>query len=138
MSIEWPAGMPGKLLRDGWGMTPQSPLKRTEMDDGSVAVTRRFHRVRTTFQVRWDMTPVQFEVFKDFWLRDLDGGRAWFDAPVFTGTAEETLTVRFARIDPPWEAVSPRPGLIEVRAELEIADLPALSDEDRATLEGQL
>lgn len=134
----WPNALPARVLREGWSVRPVSPLRRTEMDDGAIAVTRRFARVRTVLPVRWEMTADQFEVFKDFWLRDLGAGQAWFDAPVFLGFAAVVKRVRFASADPVWTAESPAPGIVFVAAELEMSDMPALTDAERAAFEANL
>lgn len=133
----WPSALPARVLRDGFGLQPQSPNRRTEMDDGAVAVTRRYARIRTVLSVRWEMSARQFEVFKDFWRKDLNGGAAWFDAPVFLGYVTVTRRVRFAS-DPPWQVTSPAAGIYFVNAELELADLPALTDSERTGFETDL
>lgn len=134
----WIEGLPANVLTEGWGVRPEAPLRRTEMDDGGVAVTRRLHRTRTVLPVRWEMTDTQWRVFLDFWLVDLAGGQAWFDCPLTLGRSIQTLRVRFVQTSPPFQVTTPAPGYKDVATELEINDLPALAPATRAAFEAQL
>lgn len=115
-------------------MTPDDPARRTEMDDGAVAVRRRFHRLRTIIGLSWDLTPHQFALFKAFWALDLDAGTGWFEAPVFDGDCTAVRRLRFAA-SPPWRASQPVNGRLQVASEVELADLPVYTGNDRLSLE---
>lgn len=130
----FPAFLPLKVLRDSWSMVPDSPLRRTEMDDGAIAVERRFARVRTVVSVGWDFDGAGFELFRHWWLHDLDAGARWFQAPVFEGLGETTRSARFAS-NPPWQATSPVNGVLTVTFQLELLDLPVITAQERTVLE---
>lgn len=133
----WPCALPCCVLRGAWGMEPVSPNRATEMDDGSVAVTRKLALIRTLTDVGWETNPTEFEIFKAWWRGDLDAGRLWFDGPSYEGGGcTEWRRLRFAAGEtPPWRVTQPSNGRLLIAARLEIADLPVISPEDRESLE---
>lgn len=118
-------------------MVPKSPNRRTEMDDGAIAVTARHSRVRTVIMVRWRLTPAQYELLGDFWERDLSKGTAWFSAPVFEGLRVRHHDARFAAEDP-FTSSSPLSGVFEVATELELRERPRLTQAERIAIDTSL
>lgn len=80
--ITLPAYLPQYSLRNGWSRVPVSPHKRTEMDDGEIAVARRFARTRGLEQMTWELDQYQFDIATHFWEVDLNAGGDWFLAPL--------------------------------------------------------
>lgn len=127
-----PAGVPGLALRDAWSVQPDDPLRRTQMDDGQVAVERRFHRLRAIYGVAWELTAAQYDLVQVWWADILDAGQSWFLAPVVEGLRTELRQVRFVA---PFGVTSPACGIFVLQGEVELADLPRLSAAQRMALE---
>ena len=100
----------------------------------SISVERRHHRVRTVISVKWRLTAAQFELLRDFWARDLNDGAAWFDGPVFEGLRTRVHACRFAS-DPPFTPSSPANGVLTVTAELELREMPRITQAERIAID---
>lgn len=131
--ITLPGYLPQCSLRTDWTLSPINPNRRTEMDDGETAVSRRFSRIGGTMGMGWELDGAQFAVAQDFWARDLNGGASWFLAPVFLGLEPVIAQCRFSS-DPPWTASSPKNGVIKMTFELDIRELTVLSPAQRMAL----
>lgn len=127
-----PPGVPGLALRDGWGVSPIDPLRRTDMDDGAVALERRFHLVRTLYAIAWELNAAQFDLVQVWWADVLDGGTKWFLAPVVEGLRSEARQVRFTK---PPAITSPACGIYLLTGEVETADLPRMTPAERMATE---
>lgn len=133
--ITLPASLPQCSLRSGWGMRPLDPNKRTDMDDGDVAVTRKFARTRTLHDMVWELSAVQKEIALDFWQRDLNAGASWFLCPVSVGTCTRLLQCQF-HVDSggsgsPFSVSSPKTGIFHMNFQLATKDLPLLTQTQR-------
>jgi hypothetical protein len=132
------AGSPlNRALRQDWSMRPVNPLRRTEMDDGMIAVERRMSRLSGIQTLSWEMSGAQFDLLVAFWAEDLNGGESWFQAPVVEGTRTVPRLVRFAA-DPPWQGTSPAGGWFRFAFEAELRDIPLLSLSERMALEAYI
>lgn len=129
-----PLGLPACALREGWQVVADDALRRTDMDDGQVAVTRRFHRLRTVHSLSWELNGYQLDLALQFWADDLSAGAAWFHCPIVEGSRTRTQLVRFAS-SPPFTVTSPAPGVFRVAFEAELRDLPRLTSTERMALE---
>ena len=87
--------------------------------------------------VRWRLTAAQYELFGDFWERDLSKGTAWFSAPVFEGLRVRNHDARFAAEDP-FTPSCPSPGVFEVATELELRERPSLTQTERIAIDTAL
>lgn len=132
-----PSQIPACALRDDWSMRPVNPLRRTEMDDGQIAVERRLSRLGGIQTLSWEMSGAQFDLLVAFWADDLNGGESWFRAPVVEGIRTVPRLMRFAS-DPPWQGISPANGWFRFSFEAELRDLPLLSMAERMALEAYL
>lgn len=129
-----PPQIPACALRDEWSVRPINPLRRTEMDDGQIAVERRLSRLGGIQTLAWEMGGREFDLLVAFWQQDLNGGEAWFRAPVVEGSRTVARLMRFAS-DPPWQGTSPANGWFRFSFEAELRELPALSQAERIALE---
>ena len=129
-----PSQIPACALREDWSMRPVNPLRRTEMDDGHIAVERRMSRLSGIQTLSWEMQGPQFDLLVAFWAEDLNGGESWFHAPVVEGTRTVPRLMRFAS-DPPWQGTSPANGWFRFTFEAELRDVPVLALAERMALE---
>lgn len=95
--IQYPAGLPYPL-RQGYGLTPVSPLRRSELQTGRARQRRSYTSVPTMADVSWLMNDRQAMIFEG-WFRDglLDGAQ-WFDCPLKLPTGTRTYVARFVDI----------------------------------------
>lgn len=130
MTIQLPESLRVVPLRVGWQETPVDPHRRTQMDDGQVAVTRKLTRIPVLQSVTWELSAVQLELWRDFWINDLDAGSNWFYALVVDGVRN---TLRACRLggDTPYTAVSNFSGFYEISLQLEIREVASLSASER-------
>ncbi len=128
-----PPALPGLALRDDWTLTPDDPHRRTEMDDGAVAVTRKNALLRAVYAVSWDLSALEYDAAVAFWADELNAGQSWFIAPVVMGRGNTPQRVRFAST-PPWTATSPANGRFQLTFELEVKDLPRLTSAQRIAI----
>lgn len=131
----FPCALPCRMLREQWSMEPRDPNRRTEMDDGTMAVRRKLHRIPVEIGVGWEMDRRQVGVFKAWWKTDLDGGVLWFDGPVFDGVCAGSARLRFVDGDPPWRITQPQNGRFLVVAKVEIKDLDVWDADEREAAE---
>lgn len=130
-----PAVIPACALRGEWMLAPVDPARRTEMDDGYVAVERRLSRLSGTQRLVWEMTGPALDLLIAFWADDLNGGTAWFTAPVIEGSRTELRLIRMTGGQPPWQATSVAGGVFRFAFDAEIRDLPLLSAAERMAVE---
>ena len=100
----WPSNFPLPNI-EGYSLNPQDPVIRTDMEAGNTLARRRtaVKRDRVTVSVR--LSRVQFVEFEQWFYSssEADGGAAWFDIKLLTGSrsAPSTVTARFSSI---WSA----------------------------------
>ena len=132
--ITLPPSLPQCSLRSGWSLSPVDPNRRTELDDGDIAVERSLSRTRTIVGMLWELSPPQKEVALDFWQRDLHAGQAWFMAPVSVGTCVRILSCQFhvgGNQEPPFVVTSPQNGVFHMQFQLATRELPVLTPNQR-------
>ncbi|MBS4081357.1 MULTISPECIES: hypothetical protein [Pseudomonas] len=81
--ITYPKELPYPL-RDGYGFSPVSAVKRTTMQTGRARVRRNYASVPTEAKVQWMLDSVQAEYFES-WVEDaLLSGSQWFECELRT------------------------------------------------------
>lgn len=130
-----PVSLPGFILRSNWNAHPSDPNRRTEMDDGSMAVVRKLNRIRGFQSVTWTLSAAQYDVAVDFWARDLDAGSKWFMVPFVEGMRNRLQVCRFMGGEQPWRASSPANGVFHLSFELEARALPQLTLTERMAVD---
>lgn len=126
-----PSALPGLVLRDPWSMVPSDVLRRTEMDDGQIAVSRKLDQIRTVYSIAWELDAVQYDLFVAWYADGLDAGRLWFGAPVVEGTRTRSAKMRWTK---PPAATSLACGTFVIAGDVEIADLPRVDPARRMAL----
>lgn len=127
-----PSGIKACALREQWSMQPIDPLRRTDLDDGGVAVERKFHRLPALYTIRFELNGFQYDLMVDFWARDLNAGASWFLCPIAEGSRERLQVVRMH--GEPFRATAPANGVFAYEWTCEVRDLPRMSDAERIAL----
>lgn len=115
----WPASLPQRPLRSGYGVNPTDMVVRTDMDGGNVRARRRSYARRDIVPVSWLMTRAQYQEFR-LWFDDDAGaaaGSAWFTVTLATSGPLEPVSARFAGI---WEATVTGARYWTVSGQLEV------------------
>lgn len=95
----WPTAL-NYLAERGSLQFRQAPQQlRSEFDYGPARMRRRFTRQIATATFTLVLTSSEHEVFKTFFVGDLQSGVNWFTMPVFTGDEYQTHAIRFT--EPP-------------------------------------
>lgn len=72
-------------VKDGYSMSHQSPLQRSQLDSGRARQRRRFTSVPTYVQVKFFFeTDAQAQYFEIFFRSVLKDGAEWFNMPLRT------------------------------------------------------
>lgn len=127
----WPSSRLPRPLADGYSLQAMPSTVRTEMDNGTPRMRRRFTRQLTGAVLNFNFRRDQFGLFDGFWRGTLMDGTAWFNIPLRNGISDDIWTVR---------GVSPPDcGLIggdvwHVTWKIEIDQMPQLSADDVAGL----
>lgn len=79
--VAYPAGLPSPL-RDGYGLTPTSPLRRSTMVSGRTRSRRLYNSVPTVAAVRWLFSDAEAQLFESWFDEKIDSGAAWFECPL--------------------------------------------------------
>lgn len=97
----WPTTLP-QPISDGYGITPEDPTIRTDMEVGAARTRRRTRARNDRVDVRWLFTDAQFVIFRDWFDDDAAGaagGSAWFYIRLNIGTGGvQTVEARFVGI----------------------------------------
>jgi hypothetical protein len=137
MALEWPLPDRFKPQIGGWQMRMPSVTRRTEFDDGEDRVRRtaHFRPHRQRFDI--DIRRADLAVLRRWFYEDIDGGRLWFELPVFIDDAYAKVEARI--VDDGQDAMTARlEGDLDYRVsiELEIRRLPRLSDAEYYARQG--
>lgn len=117
----WPTALP-QPVADGYGITPEDPAVRTDMEFGAARSRRRSRARNDRVDVKWLFTDAQFETFRDWFDDDATGaagGSAWFNTRLKIGTGGmQAVEARFAGVWKRGDHIAP--DLWFVTASLEI------------------
>lgn len=127
----YPSTLPKPNIQ-GYSLTPQQNVIRTDMEAGAARQRRRFTRETTTATVTWLFTIQEMSVFEYWWENLAQHGAAWFTMSIISGKGVQTVNCRFTE---PWKATA-RPGLFDVSATLEIENIPTINSTQYAALTG--
>jgi hypothetical protein len=130
MTVKLPESLALVPLRSDWSESPVDPHRRTPMDDGEIAVTRKLTRIPSVQSVTWELSRAQMQLWRDFWAKDLDGGANWFEAIVVDGYRNSRRACRPSG-ETPWTAVSPAGGIYMVTLQLELREIASMSSAER-------
>ena len=91
--LTYPEGL-SLPLREGYGFTPVSPIKRSNKVSGRAVQRRLYKSVPTEANVSWLFTAEQAQLFEGFCKWEL-GWAAWFLCPIRTPLGLKLTRVRF-------------------------------------------
>ncbi len=77
------AYLPGPL-KESFGLTPVSPLKRTQMVTGRARQRRAYTSTPTQTDLAWIFSDAQAQAFEAWFRDELSDGAAWFNIPLLT------------------------------------------------------
>ena len=89
----WPDILPMPSI-SGYAYEPQSSKIRTEMEIGA-KVRRRFTKNSTFFDLTWNFTYNQQEIFDSWFCHIIDDGSKWFQIDLATGKEIKKYNARF-------------------------------------------
>jgi hypothetical protein len=127
----WPSSRLPRPLADGYSLQAMPSTVRTDMDNGTPRMRRRFTRQLTTGTLNFNFKREQFGLFDGFWRGTLMDGTAWFNIPLRNGISDDPWTVR--GISPP-KSQQISVDVWHVSWEVEIDQIPQLSADDVAGL----
>ncbi len=97
-TIKYPHDVLPVPLQEGYGLTPTSPIIRTQLTTGRARQRRRYTSTPTQARVTWLLTDVQAQTF-EAWFRDaLSDGATWFNMNLRTPGGESSKVCRFTDI----------------------------------------
>lgn len=122
--VTWPATLPLPSV-EGYGVSPQEAVLRTEMESGPARQRRRFRQTPTRINVRWLFGEYQFALFEAWYKFHADEGGQWFEITLLGGLGLLPHEARFTR---QFEARLLPARRWEVKGELEIRERPTLDE----------
>lgn len=122
--VTWPATLPLPSV-EGYGVSPQEAVLRTEMESGPARQRRRFRQTPTRITVRWLFGEYQFALFEAWYKFHADEGGQWFEITLLGGLGLLPHEARFTR---QFEARLLPARRWEVKGELEIRERPTLNE----------
>lgn len=122
MKAYWPDTLPLPSV-EGYGLTPQDAVLRTDMESGPARQRRRFRQTPTRITVRWLFLEIEFAIFESWYKYHADEGAQWFEINLLGGLGLLPHEARFTR---QFEARLLPARRWEVRGELEIRERPTL------------
>jgi hypothetical protein len=122
--VTWPATLPLPSV-EGYGVSPQEAVLRTEMESGPARQRRRFRQTPTRITVRWLFGEYQFALFEAWYKFHADEGGQWFEITLLGGLGLLPHEARFTR---QFEARLLPARRWEVKGELEIRERPTLDE----------
>ncbi len=123
MTISFPSTLPLPTI-EGYGITPQEAILRTDMEAGPARQRRRFTQVPSKITVRWVMKSEQFALFEAWYKFYAKEGGEWFEITLLGGLGLLTQEARFTR---QFEAMPKLGGNWQITSELEIRERPTLT-----------
>lgn len=94
MTITYPANKLPRPLADGYGLVATPATLRTDMDNGTPRMRRRFTRTLTTATLSFHFTREKFGLFDGWWRAVLLDGTSWFQIALRNGVSDALWTVR--------------------------------------------
>lgn len=122
--VTWPATLPLPSV-EGYGVSPQEAVLRTEMESGPARQRRRFRQTPTRITVCWLFGEYQFALFEAWYKFHADEGGQWFEITLLGGLGLLPHEARFTR---QFEARLLPARRWEVKSELEIRERPTLDE----------
>jgi hypothetical protein len=108
---------------EGYAVSPQEAVLRTEMESGPARQRRRFRQTPTRITVRWLLGEYHFALFEAWYKFHADEGGQWFQITLLGGLGLLPHDARFTR---QFDARLLPARRWEVRGELEIRERPTL------------
>lgn len=96
-TINWPESLPQQMLLEGYNEEPAKYKVRTEMDAAIAKQRPRFSTMTGPYTGAMIMSQVQYNIFKDFFIKTLGNGCLEFNIP--KPGSIETQVVRFTGED---------------------------------------
>jgi hypothetical protein len=122
----WPDTLPLPRV-DGYALSAQPNTLRTELEAGAARVRLRSQALIYKVQAQWRFSPEAFALFDAWWFHRLNQGVAWFAMPLTAGLGLQLVQARFAGA---WDSELLAGGRWQVKAQLEVQDLPRLSSDE--------
>jgi len=126
----WPAfAIDYHPLNEDYAVQLPDLVNRTDFEQGLSRQRQIFTSGPVIYQVTWPMTPAQMNIFEGWRKNALGGGNCWFLIPVFWPDTYVTRQARFVKNS---IQIKRQGGEWIVSAQIELAELPTLSDTDTA------
>ena len=122
--VSWPDTLPLPTV-EGYAVSPQEAVLRTEMESGPARQRRRFRQTPTRITVRWLLGEYHFALFEAWYKFHADEGGQWFRITLLGGLGLLPHDARFTR---QFDARLLPARRWEVRGELEIRERPTLDE----------
>lgn len=118
----FPSTLPAPRV-EGYGITAESPIKRTQMERGTPRVRRQFSTTPSRMTVIWKFSLAQMAAFDSWHKYTVLDGSAAFDIALASGMGIQAMEARFVG-QPKKSALA---GLNwNVSAELEVRNMPIM------------
>lgn len=117
MKPSYPEGLP-LGLHNGRTYQLESPLQRTQLNNGRARQRRRFTSVPEYVDIGWMFSGVEASAFSTWWRDSLIDGSLWFSCPLGTSIGLDDYECRFTEAFSGPSRVGP--DLWSVTARLEI------------------
>ncbi len=115
----WPSDLPTVPVRDGYRVSSDNGLVRTEMESGRARQRRRFVRAYKRVAITWRLSDVELERFRSFFYWDINHGADVFAISLPVAATSRPVSARFVVDSQP--RISYRgPALWDLTCELEI------------------
>lgn len=119
----YPSTLPRPQV-EGYGIEPDDPVIKTEMDGGNTRFRRRYTAFPSQITARWTFTQHEFAVFEAWHRHTILDGAAWFDVDLANGLGISSHEAHFVGM---WKS-SALPGLgASVSATLMVRSRPTLT-----------
>ena len=127
MAISTPIDYPSELpciLKDGFGLKPVSPIRRTQIVTGRSRQRRAYTSTPTETDISLILDDAQSQIFEG-WFRDVLGdGVAWFNFPLLTPIGYKHYVCRFTDI---YQGPTPEGGMYwRYSATIELWERPTI------------
>lgn len=95
--VVYPKSLP-MPLREGYGFTPVSPIRRSNKVSGRSVQRRLYKSVPTVAAVRWILSDAQALAFEAWFDEQLVSGSQWFECPLKVPGGIRAYKARFVDI----------------------------------------